>query len=105
MIRLDAEGAVTGFLMNDKCAAGTGRFLEMVAKALGMSLDELSHAGLSWKEDITITNTCTVFAESEIVSLVAQNCSVNDIVHGLEVSISSRIATQVRSAGGRLHIC
>ena len=100
VIRLDAEGAVTGFLMNDKCAAGTGRFLEMVAKALGMSLDELSHAGLSWKEDITITNTCTVFAESEIVSLVAQNCSVNDIVHGLEVSISSRIATQVRSAGG-----
>jgi predicted CoA-substrate-specific enzyme activase len=100
VIRLDEKGSVTGFLMNDKCAAGTGRFLEMVARTLNMSLDELSNAGISWKENIIITNTCTVFAESEIVSLVAQNRDVNDIVHALEVSIASRIATQVRSAGG-----
>ncbi|HBM74773.1 MAG TPA: 2-hydroxyglutaryl-CoA dehydratase, partial [Clostridiaceae bacterium] len=64
-------GAVRNFVMNDKCAAGTGRFLEMMARALGISLDEMSTLGLKWKEDIVITSMCTVFAESEVVSLIA----------------------------------
>ena len=64
VIRLNEDGSVKNFVMNDKCAAGTGRFLEMMAKTMEMSLDELSQVGLSYQEDITISSMCTVFAES-----------------------------------------
>ena len=73
MIRLDENGAVANFVMNDKCAAGTGRFLEMMARTMEMNLDQMSECGLEFKEDITISSMCTVFAESEVVSLIAQN--------------------------------
>lgn len=99
VIRIDAQGAVTNFVMNDKCAAGTGRFLEMMARALGLSLAEMADAGLSWKEDVTISSMCTVFAESEVVSLVAQNKAVCDIVHGLNNSVASKVATLVNRVG------
>ena len=82
VIRLDENGAVANFVMNDKCAAGTGRFLEMMARTMEMSLDDMGKAGLSYKEDITISSMCTVFAESEVVSLIAQNKATDDIVHG-----------------------
>ena len=59
--------------MNDKCAAGTGRFLDMMARTMEMTLDDMSLRGLTYKEDITISSTCTVFAESEVVSLIAEN--------------------------------
>ena len=75
-ISIDGQGAVKNFLMNDKCAAGTGRFLEMMAKTLGLSLEEMSVKGLEWKHNIVISSMCTVFAESEVVSLVAQNKDV-----------------------------
>ena len=81
-ISIDENGAVKNFLMNDKCAAGTGRFLEMMARTLGLSLEEMSTMGLEWKENIVISSMCTVFAESEVVSLVAQNKAVSDIIHG-----------------------
>ena len=84
-ISIDEQGAVKNFLMNDKCAAGTGRFLEMMARTLGLSLEEMSTKGLEWKENIVISSMCTVFAESEVVSLVAQNKDVADIIHGLNV--------------------
>ena len=92
-IKIDENGAVLNFVMNDKCAAGTGRFLEMMAKALGFTLDEMSTADESWKEDIRISSMCTVFAESEVVSLVAQNKDVADIVHGLNNSVASKVAS------------
>lgn len=92
-IRIDEDGAVLNFVMNDKCAAGTGRFLEMMARTLGLSLDELSTAGLDWKEEIHISSMCTVFAESEIVSLIAQNKNISDIVHGLNNSAASKVAS------------
>ena len=90
-ISIDEHGAVTNFLMNDKCAAGTGRFLEMMARTLGLSLEEMSTKGLEWKENIVISSMCTVFAESEVVSLVAQNKNVADIIHGLNVSVASKV--------------
>ena len=90
-ISIDEHGAVTNFLMNDKCAAGTGRFLEMMARTLGLSLEEMSIKGLEWKENIVISSMCTVFAESEVVSLVAQNKNVADIIHGLNVSVASKV--------------
>ena len=66
VIRLDENGAVANFVMNDKCAAGTGRFLEMMARTMEMNLDQMSECGLEFKEDITISSMCTVFAESEV---------------------------------------
>lgn len=100
VIRLDENGAVINFVMNDKCAAGTGRFLEMMARTMEMSLDEMSRMGLKYKEDITISSMCTVFAESEVVSLIAQNKAADDIVHGLNKAVASKTAALVKRVGG-----
>ena len=100
VIALEADGSVHNFVMNDTCAAGTGRFLEMMARTLEISLEEISTVGLSWKEEITISSMCTVFADSEVVSLVAQNKALPDIVHGLNQSVASRAAALYRRAGG-----
>lgn len=100
VIRLDETGAVTNFVMNDKCAAGTGRFLEMMARTLQISLEEIGQVGLQWKEEITISSMCTVFADSEVVSLVAQNKALPDIVHGLNRSVAVRAAALYRRANG-----
>lgn len=98
-ISIDENGAVTNFLMNDKCAAGTGRFLEMMARTLGLSLEEMSTKGLDWKENIVISSMCTVFAESEVVSLVAQNKAIPDIIHGLNVSVASKVGALAARLG------
>ena len=100
-ISIDENGAVKSFLMNDKCAAGTGRFLEMMARTLGLSLEEMSTKGLTWKENVMISSMCTVFAESEVVSLVAQNKAVEDIVHGLNVSVASKVGALVARLGDK----
>ena len=100
VIRLDETGAVINFVMNDKCAAGTGRFLEMMAKTMEMDLDEMSVTGLNYKEDITISSMCTVFAESEVVSLIAQNKASEDIVHGLNKAVAAKTAALVKRVGG-----
>ncbi|MDD3260674.1 MAG: acyl-CoA dehydratase activase [Oscillospiraceae bacterium] len=92
-IRLNDSGTVESFVMNDKCAAGTGRFLEMMAHALQLSMEEMSECGLHWKEDIVISSMCTVFAESEVVSLVAKNKQTADIVHGLNEAVAAKAAT------------
>lgn len=100
VIRIDETGAVVNFVMNDKCAAGTGRFLEMMARTMEMSLDEMSVMGLDYNEDITISSMCTVFAESEVVSLIAENKATDDIVHGLNKSVASKTASLVKRVGG-----
>ena len=100
VIRLDEDGGVVSFVMNDKCAAGTGRFLEMMARTLELSLEEISLIGLTWNDDIAISSMCTVFADSEVVSLVAQNKALPDIVHGLNNSVASRAAALYRRVKG-----
>lgn len=100
VIVLSESGRMSNFVMNDKCAAGTGRFLEMMAKTMEMSLDELSKVGLSYQEDITISSMCTVFAESEVVSLIAQNKATDDIVHGLNKAVAAKTASLVKRVGG-----
>ncbi|MCD8104127.1 MAG: acyl-CoA dehydratase activase [Lachnospiraceae bacterium] len=100
VIRLHEDGSVKNFVMNDKCAAGTGRFLEMMARTMEMSLDEIGKAGLAYDEDITISSMCTVFAESEVVSLIAQNKKPDDIVHGLNKAVAARTAALVKRVGG-----
>lgn len=98
VISLDENGKVTGFVMNDKCAAGTGRFLENMAKVLEISIDEMAQIGLKYKNDLTISSMCTVFAESEVVSLIAENHSVADIVHGLNKSVGAKTKALASSA-------
>ena len=101
VICLDERGNVANFVMNDKCAAGTGRFLEMMARTMELSLEELSRQGDRWKEEINISSMCTVFAESEVVSLIADNRAVPDIIHGLNKSVAARAAALVRRLKGR----
>ena len=100
VIRIEPDGSVANFVMNYKCAAGTGRFLEMMARTLELSLEEISTIGLQWKEEITISSMCTVFDDSEVVSLVAQNKALPDIVHGLNQSVATRAAALFRRVGG-----
>lgn len=100
VICLDGNGNVTNFVMNDKCAAGTGRFLENMARTLQLSLDEMSELGLRWKKDVTISSMCTVFAESEVVSLVAANTETTDIIHGLNQAVANKTASLVRRIHG-----
>ncbi|WP_307974364.1 acyl-CoA dehydratase activase [uncultured Parolsenella sp.] len=93
VIHLDEAGGVTNFVMNDKCAAGTGRFLEATARAMELSLAEFCRVGLDWKHDVKISSMCTVFAESEVVSLVADDTPIADIVHGLDMSVAEKTAS------------
>lgn len=89
-ISIDENGRLNRFEMNDKCAAGTGRFLEIMAAALGYSIDDFSSAALSAEKAEPINNTCTVFAESEVISLVTQGVPRNEICLGIHKSIAQR---------------
>lgn len=100
-ILLDENYEVADFVMNDKCAAGTGRFLEVMANVLGVNLDDLGDLSLKSKNPISINSTCTVFAESEVISLIAQGKNKEDIVAGICSSIAERIVGMVRQVGGK----
>jgi (R)-2-hydroxyacyl-CoA dehydratese activating ATPase len=94
-IRLNADGRVTDFQMNDKCAAGTGRFLEVMARNLEMNLGEFARAALEATEAVAITNICTVFAESEVVSHVARGTPVGEIAAGVHEAVSRRVTSML----------
>jgi predicted CoA-substrate-specific enzyme activase len=93
------NGKVVDFLMNDRCAAGTGKFLEYTAKALEISLDELGTLALASKNPAKISSMCTVFAESEVISLRAQKTKKEDIAAGLIESIILRTTSMVKKLG------
>ncbi|MBU2026504.1 MAG: 2-hydroxyglutaryl-CoA dehydratase [Proteobacteria bacterium] len=84
-------GKVVNFVMNDKCAAGTGRFLEVIADALGLKLKDMGELSLQSKEKVRISSTCTIFAEQEIVSKIADGVPIEDILAGLHEAIASRV--------------
>ncbi|HPR16911.1 MAG TPA: acyl-CoA dehydratase activase [Candidatus Cloacimonadota bacterium] len=88
---LDAKGKVVDFTMNDKCAAGTGRFLEVTANILESTVDELGELSARSKEDIDIDSTCVVFAESEIIGLIAAGNESAEIINAVHRSIACRI--------------
>ena len=98
-IRLNENGEVKDFVMNDKCAAGTGRFLEMIARTLEVSLDELGVIALTSQEKIEITSMCSVFAESEVISLIANNKEKADIADGVCHAIASKASGLLRRVG------
>ncbi len=100
VIGLADDGSVRTFVMNDKCAAGTGRFLELMATTLEMDVAEMSIVGLDWQKDLTISSVCTVFAESEVVSLIADNRTAADIVHGLNKAVALKTAALAGRAAG-----
>lgn len=98
-IRLDEEGTVLDFVMNDKCAAGTGRFLEVMAKALNLHIDDLGTIAETSRDPCLMSSVCTVFAESEVVSLRAEGRKREDIVAGLHNAIASRISGMICQIG------
>jgi predicted CoA-substrate-specific enzyme activase len=93
------NGRVTDFLMNDKCAAGTGKFLEYTARALEVPIEELGELALASRTPAGITSMCTVFAESEVISLRARGFTREDIAAGLIESIARRVAVMARQLG------
>jgi (R)-2-hydroxyacyl-CoA dehydratese activating ATPase len=98
-IKLEAEGKVSNFVMNDKCAAGTGRFLEVIAETLGIKLEEMGEISSRAETYVQISNTCTVFAEHEVTSRLSEGASIPEIVAGLHESIAGRIVNMVRQLG------
>jgi (R)-2-hydroxyacyl-CoA dehydratese activating ATPase len=98
-IRVDPGGQVLDFCMNDKCAAGTGRFLQAASFALEIPLDELGPRALAAERPVKITTTCTVFAESEVLSWLARGKKVEDILMGVHRSIATRSLALLRRVG------
>jgi len=95
IISLESEGRVRDFVMNDKCAAGTGRFLEMISLRLNCPLEQLSALAGRSDAELAISSTCVVFAESEIISLIAQNHKPADIARAVHQSIARRVLAQI----------
>jgi len=99
VIRVKDSGKVADFTMNDKCAAGTGRFLEVMAGALEIELNDMGPLSLRSREKIAISSMCTVFAESEVISLVARGMAREDILNAIHEAICNRIFTMLDSVG------
>jgi len=99
VIVLDETGRVRDFAMNDKCAAGTGRFLEVMARALHSDLDNFGTLSLRAGSPAKISSVCTVFAESEIISLIAKGEARENIIAGIHESVAARISAMVKRTG------
>jgi (R)-2-hydroxyacyl-CoA dehydratese activating ATPase len=91
VIKLNPKGRVVDFAMNEKCAAGTGRFIEVMANVLQVELEEMGKLSQFSEEDISITSMCTVFAESEIISKISQGFKREDIINALHKSVTERV--------------
>lgn len=100
-ISIDNDGSVLEFAMNDKCAAGTGRFFEAMSRIFRMDLDQFSSLSLKAKKVIPVTAQCSVFAESEVISLLARRNPPEDIAAGIEMAVSKRCFTLLKRIGVR----
>ncbi len=98
-ILLNGQGKVANFIMNDKCAAGTGRFLEVMARAMEIPLDQMGEMAANSSHPARISSLCTVFAESEVISLISRGEDRENIVAGIHEAISQRIAAMVHRLG------
>ena len=99
VIRIDQGGQVMNFVMNDKCAAGTGRFLEVIAGVLDLTITEAGATSLNSKDPCKIGSTCTIFAESEVISLRAEGRSREDLLAGINKAMAHRVAIMGKSIG------
>jgi predicted CoA-substrate-specific enzyme activase len=101
VLSIGDDGRLENFVMNDKCAAGTGRFLEVMARVLEVRVDELADLDAKSTKPVKISSTCTVFAESEVISYLANNVGISDLVAGIHNSAASRVVSLVRRLGFR----
>ncbi len=99
VILLNPDGGVMDFAMNDKCAAGTGRFLEVMAKALEVELDNFGDLSLQAESPASISSLCTVFAESEVISLISKGEKRKNIIAGIHESVAARVAAMGNRLG------
>ncbi len=90
------DGRLVDFVMNDRCAAGTGRFLEVFAETLGLNIEDLGEISLKSSNKVSISNTCTVFARQEVISHISRGIPIEDIVAGLHDAVAGRVARMVK---------
>ncbi len=98
-IKMDENGAIVRYVYNDKCASGTGRFLEVMAEALGVPLEDMGSLSEASTEKLTISNQCVIFAETEVVSLINERKKPQDIARALHKALASRVASLAKSIG------
>lgn len=99
VMKIGENGKMTNFLMNDKCAAGTGRFLEVMSRVLNIPIDDFAVASANSTKRIDISSTCTVFAETEVISYLANAVSREDILAGVHRAIAKRVAALAHRVG------
>lgn len=92
VLRVNAKGMLENFVMNDKCAAGTGKFLDVMARIINVSVAELGDIGLAATDEVSISNTCTVFAESEVISKLSTHVKIENLVAGIHRSVAKRVS-------------
>ncbi|NLA04864.1 MAG: hypothetical protein GX881_04010, partial [Firmicutes bacterium] len=99
VIRIDGEGELVNFVMNDKCAAGTGRFLEVMSRTLGISMEELGPVSFGAKEVIEMSNRCSIFCETEVHHYLQRGAALPDVAAGINRTMAGRVMALVRRVG------
>lgn len=105
VLSLNDQGRMVNFVMNDKCAAGTGRFLDVMANILHLNISQLEVEAAKAAHPADISSTCTVFAESEVISQLASGVQIPDLVAGICRSVASRVASLAKRVGVREQVC
>jgi (R)-2-hydroxyacyl-CoA dehydratese activating ATPase len=105
VIRVDEKGKLVNFVMNDKCAAGTGRFLEFMAKVLGIGIEDLGSLGLNSVQPVGITSICSVYAETEVLHSIYEGRELADIAAGINYAMSERVKSLVKRVAVEEDIC
>lgn len=105
VIKVDRQGKLLNFVMNDKCAAGTGRFLEIMARTLGVELEEIGLLSLLAKSPAAITNVCSIYAEVEVASYIAQGMDLHDLAAGISRAMATRVNALVARVGIEEDVC
>jgi len=105
VIKIDASGQAVKFVTNDKCASGTGRFLEVMAKVLGIDINELGSQTAKSKSPITMASTCTVWAQADVISFIHAGVPLEDIGAGINLAMAKRIATLANTVKPEKDIC
>ncbi len=105
VLTVNSKGQMSNFLMNDKCAAGTGRFLDVMANILQLDISEIESEAKKADNPVKISNTCTVFAESEVISQLAMGATIPNVVAGICQSVAVRVAALVKRVGIKETVC
>lgn len=103
-MQIGENGQLLNFVMNDKCAAGTGRFLEVMSKVLNVPIEDIGALSLQAKHPVSISNTCTVFAESEVISQLSNKAEIADVAAGIHRSVAKRVAGMAMRIGKQADI-